>query len=74
MIIKREEFPSLIGLIGLITSADFNQLSIVSDNQFQNLSRFPVLIYTRIIKHIFNKNEKRCMDIKTQKECEQGRE
>ena len=28
LIIKWEEFPVLINLIGLITSADFNQLSI----------------------------------------------
>ena len=28
LIIKWEEFPVLIDLIGLITSADFNQLSI----------------------------------------------
>ena len=27
---------------------------------------------TRIIKNIFNKNERRCRDIKTQKACEQG--
>ena len=26
---------------------------------------------TRIIKNIFNKNERRCRDIKTQKTCEQ---
>ena len=35
LIIKWEEFPVLIDLIGLITSADFNR--------FQNLSRFPAL-------------------------------
>ena len=29
-------------------------------------------IYTRIIKNIFNKNERRCRDVKTQKACEQG--
>ena len=28
--------------------------------------------YTRIIKNIFNKNERRCRDFKTQKACEQG--
>ena len=28
--------------------------------------------YTRIIKNIFNKNERRCRDVKTQKACEQG--
>ena len=28
-------------------------------------------MYTRIIKNIFNKNE-RCRDVKTQKACEQG--
>ena len=27
---------------------------------------------TRIKKNIFNKNERRCRDIKTQKACEQG--
>ena len=27
---------------------------------------------TRIIKNIFNKNERRCRDVKTQKACEQG--
>ena len=26
---------------------------------------------TRIIKNIFNKNEKRCRDVQTQKACEQ---
>ena len=31
-------------------------------------------IETRIIKNIFNKNERRCRDVKTQKACEQGRE
>ena len=29
-------------------------------------------ILTRIIKNIFNKNERRCRDVKTQKVCEQG--
>ena len=29
---------------------------------------------TRIIKNIFNKNERRCRDVKTQKGCEQGLE
>ena len=29
-------------------------------------------IYTRIIKNIFNQNERRCRDVKTQKACEQG--
>ena len=43
MVIKREEVPLLIDLIGLITSADFNQLE-AGDNRFQNLSRFPALI------------------------------
>ena len=28
--------------------------------------------YTRIIKNISNKNERRCRDVKTQKACEQG--
>ena len=32
-----------------------------------------VPMYTRIIKKIFNENE-RCRDVKTQKACEQGRE
>ena len=27
---------------------------------------------TRIIKNIFNKNERRCRDVKTLKACEQG--
>ena len=27
---------------------------------------------TRIIKNIFNKNGRRCRDVKTQKVCEQG--
>ena len=27
---------------------------------------------TRIIKNIFNKNERRCRDVKTQKACKQG--
>ena len=27
---------------------------------------------TRIIKNIFNKNERRCRDVKTQKACEQA--
>ena len=27
---------------------------------------------TRIIKNIFNKHERRCRDVKTQKACEQG--
>ena len=27
---------------------------------------------TRIIKNIFNKNERRCRDVKTLKTCEQG--
>ena len=29
---------------------------------------------TRIIKNIFNKNERGCRDVKTQKACEQGLE
>ena len=29
---------------------------------------------TRIIKNIFNENERRCRDVKTKKPCEQGRE
>ena len=29
---------------------------------------------TRIIINIFNKNERRCRDVKTPKACEQGRE
>ena len=29
-------------------------------------------IYTRIIKNIFNKNERRCRDVKTQKASKQG--
>ena len=29
-------------------------------------------VYTRVIKNIFNINERRCRDIKTQKACEQG--
>ena len=27
---------------------------------------------TRIIKNIFNKNERRCREVKTQKACKQG--
>ena len=30
------------------------------------------LLETRIIKNIFNKNERRGRDVKTQKACEQG--
>ena len=30
------------------------------------------IIITRIIKNIFNKNERRCRDVKTQKVCKQG--
>ena len=30
------------------------------------------IIITRIIKNIFNKNERRCRDVKTQKACKQG--
>ena len=30
------------------------------------------IYYTRIIKNIFNKNERRCRDVKTQKACKQG--
>ena len=30
------------------------------------------IMETRIIKNIFNKNERRCRDVKTQKACEQG--
>ena len=29
-------------------------------------------IKTRIIKNIFNKSERRCRDVKTQKSCKQG--
>ena len=29
---------------------------------------------TRIIKNIFNKNDRICRDVKTQKVCEQGRD
>ena len=42
MIIKWEEFPAFQS-IGLLSSTDFNRLS-VSNNQFQNLSRFPAII------------------------------
>ena len=38
LIIKWEEFPVLIYLIGLITSADFHHHFEVSINRFQNLS------------------------------------
>ena len=47
LIIKWEEFPVLIELIVLHTSADFNQIInqfAVSENLFQNLSRFPALL------------------------------
>ena len=30
--------------------------------------------YIRIILKCFNKNDRRCRDVKTQKECEQGRD
>ena len=30
------------------------------------------IMETRIIKNIFNKNERRCRDVKTQKACKQG--
>ena len=30
------------------------------------------LVTTRIIKNIFNKNERRCRDVKTQNVCKQG--
>ena len=42
LIIKWEEFTALIGLI---TYTDFNRFE-VSDNRFQNLSRFPAIIIT----------------------------
>ena len=32
----------------------------------------PNPMYTRIIKNIFNKNERRCRDVKTQKASKQG--
>ena len=32
----------------------------------------PTYIITRIIKNIFNKNERRCRDVKTQKASKQG--
>ena len=31
-----------------------------------------IYIYTRIIKYIFNKSERRCRDVKTQKAGKQG--
>ena len=31
-----------------------------------------IMMYTRIIKNIFNKNERRCRDVKTQKASKQG--
>ena len=31
-----------------------------------------IINITRIIKNIFNKNERRCRDVKTQKACKQG--
>ena len=31
-----------------------------------------MIIITRVIKNIFNKNERRCRDVKAQKACEQG--
>ena len=33
-----------------------------------------IIIITRIIKNIFNKNGRRCRDVKTLKVCKQGRE
>ena len=41
LIIKQEEFPALIDLTCLITSANYIRLFEVRDNRFQNLSRFP---------------------------------
>ena len=36
-------------------------------------SNFSLSLYiTRIIKNVFNKNERRCRDVKTQKACKQG--
>ena len=43
MIIKWEEFPVLIDLIGLI---DFNRLSIDLKLVIHNLSQFPALLFT----------------------------
>ena len=36
------------------------------------LKHFINFMYTRIIKNIFNKNERRCRDVKTQKASKQG--
>ena len=33
---------------------------------------YSLIISTRIIKNISNKNERRCRDVKTQKGCKQG--
>ena len=41
LIINQEEFPALIDLTCLITSANYIRLFEVRDNRFQNLSRFP---------------------------------
>ena len=40
-------------------------------NQYCVCTHFFIII-TRIIKNIFNKNERRCRDVKSQKACEQG--
>ena len=40
-------------------------------NKIYNWDNLHELIYTRIIKNIFNKNE-RCRDVKTQKASKQG--
>ena len=43
-IVKREKFPVLIDLIGLINCTGFINWFEVSDNQYQNLSFFPALV------------------------------
>ena len=38
----------------------------------QKIFRTKKTMETRIIKNIFDKNERRCREVKTQKACEQG--
>ena len=41
-------------------------------NVYKYVRMYIIIIYTRIIKNIFNKNERRCRDVKTQKASKQG--
>ena len=49
-------------------------LYLLSTIIFANYPPLKKTIETRIIKNIFNKNGKRCRDVKTQNVCEQGQE